>query len=227
MLSSNRSLKLRGHLSLAVVILVIALISGGCSDQEDPAITTQLVPILRELGGKDFEAHDSPAALAKDASLTIVGTVESVKDGRVFGAGPTRADEPVFFNATFAIRVETVVSSKVDIQEGEIIYMEIARSKETPVEEIRDATAEGQRVILFLDDYTEGIETFPIIEAGGIPDGATIYAPYADGLLVEDIKSGALVGGFEPLEKMPTNWQKKTESVKEFLTTNFPNATPP
>jgi len=48
--------------------------------------------MMRSIGKSlDYDLHDSPASLGSTASVTLVGTVADVADGRVFGAGETAA----------------------------------------------------------------------------------------------------------------------------------------
>ncbi len=51
--------------------------------------------------------------------------------------------------------------------------------------------------------------TFPVIEkAQSIPDGATVFAPYTDGFILEDQTSGTLVGGLDSFERMPRHGER-------------------
>src|SRR5699024_1452678 len=114
----------------------------------------------------------------------------------VFGVGPTRETEPVFLNVTLTVHVENVLEGDPSLIDGNQVFVELSRSKEYPVERFRESIPINQRLILFLSDYSEGLGSFPLIEkASSIPEGSVIFAPYAEGLLVEDSETGAIIGG--------------------------------
>ncbi len=175
----------------------------------------------------DYDPHDSPADLGDRASVTVTGTITAVDDGRVFGVGPTRHDEPAFLHLTLTVQVDRVLAGNKSLIRDGLVYVEIARTKELPVETFRNATPENQRLVLFLDDYTEGMRTFPVIEeAPSIPDGAPVLAPYAEGFLIEDTTSGELIGGFEDLAELPAAWSEASTTIDSFTATHFPNRGP-
>jgi hypothetical protein len=224
------------HLALAVCLTVaVALGASACGSggNETAADETraaagsgEVVSVLRDLGaGMDYTTHSSPGELGARATLTVVGEVIAVDDGRVFGVGPTRDTEPVFLNVTLTVRVDGVLAGDKALARDGVVYVEVSRTKVTSVESFRRATPANQRVILFLGDYSEGPGTFPLIEkAPSIPDGATIFASYADGFLLEDRASGEVVGGFDSLELMAPAWRKGIDSVESFIATHFPAA---
>ena len=173
----------------------------------------------------DYQPHNSPGELGARATLTVVGEVTAINDGRVFGSGPSRDNEPVFLNVTLTVRVARVLAGDETLVRDGLVYVEIARTKVTSVESFQRATPANQQVVLFLDDYSGGLGTFPLIEkAPSIPDGATVFAPYADGFLLEDRSSGELIGGFDPLEEMAPAWSESIESVESFTAEHFPAA---
>ena len=99
--------------------------------------------------------------------------------------------KPAFLNLTYTVQVESVLGGDESLVRDGLVYVEIGRTKEFPIKTIRMATPKNQRLVLFLDDYTEGLGTFPVIEkAPSIPDGAPVLSPYADGFLIEDVSSG-------------------------------------
>lgn len=187
--------------------------------------THALASILRELSkGVDYEPHKSPRELAERAELTVVGEVISVDEGRVFGIGPTREAEPVFLNVAITVKVDRVLAGNEALVQKGLVFVEIARTKAISINSLRNATPTKQRVILFLGDYSEGMVTFPVIEkAQSIPDGATVFAPYADGFILEDQTSGTLVGGLDSFERMAPAWRKGTVSVDTFIEEHFPS----
>lgn len=181
--------------------------------------------ILRELGeGLDYQGHASPEALAARASVTVVGVVESVDEGRAFGPGPTRDVEPVFLNATLRVRVERVLGGDASAVRDGKLFVELARTKVVSTESLRQKHQPQQRLVLFLDDYTSG-PGFRLLDRGAsIPAGARVFAPYADGLLVEDGDAGRVIGGFVSLDSYPAAWREGTENLAAFLATHFPAA---
>ena len=180
---------------------------------------------MRSIGESfDFDTHDSPAILGDEASLTVIGTVTSVADGRVFGVGDTRETEPAFLNATLTVKVESILGGDETLIQDGFVHVEIARSRELPVEVFQKAMPVNQRLVLFLDDYTEGFTTFQLIEAAPtIPNGAPVLAPYTDGFLIESVSTGELIGGFEPLDALPPAWSQGTSTIDSFKTQHFPS----
>lgn len=220
---------------MACVAVTILFGAGACTSaganvaSNNPgaeASTASVVSILRDMGGSmDYDTHDSPGVLASDATLTVLGTVTAVDDGRVFGVGPTRDTEPVFLNITLTVQVDRVLAGDASLVRDDAVYVELARTKITSVESVRNAIPAKQQVVLFLDDYSAGPGTFPLLEKSRpIPDGSTVFAPYADGFLLEDQASGDLVGGFVPLDDMPLAWREGTASTQSFITKNFPTS---
>src|SRR5262245_42351789 len=187
------------------------------SGQAAAASTESFVSILRELR-QDYEPHSSPGELGDEATLTVVGTVTAIDDGRVFGVGPTRDTEPVFLNVTLTVRVETMLAGDKSLIHNDVVHVELPRSKMTSISTFQRTIPINQRLVLFLDDYTEGLGTFPLIEkAPTVPAGEPVFAPYAEGLLLEDSVTGEVVGGYEPLDDLPPAWHHGITSVNAFL----------
>ena len=232
MLGSRNSIRFPHKVTIALIALVLtATACGGANDNSadsSPSNATDsdaLVSVMRSIGESlDYDLHDSPANLGDKASLTVIGTVTDVADGRVFGVGETRETEPAFLNLTLTVQVESVLQGDESLIQDGLVYVEIGRTKELPVETFQRATLENQRLVLFLDDYTEGLETFPVIEkAPSIPDGAPVLSPYADGFLIEDVSSGELIGGFDDLDELPPAWSEGTTTVDSFTAEHFPS----
>lgn len=218
----------------AVALVALSLTAAACGGSDDNSADASpindtnskaMVSVMRDLGnGLDYEPSDSPAFLGDLASLTIVGTVKDVADGRVFGVGETRDTEPAFLNVTLTVEVASVLRGDESLIQDGLVYVEIARSKEFPVESFQSATPVNQRLLLFLDDYTEGPKTFPVIEeAPTIPEGAPVLYPYTDGFLIEDASTGELIGGFEDLDDLAPAWSEGTMSINSFTAEHFPS----
>lgn len=231
MLGSRNSTRFPQKVTTALIALALtATACGGTNDDSadtspsSAAGSDALVSVMRSIGESlDYALHDSPAKLGDKASLTVIGTVTGVADGRVFGVGETRETEPAFLNLTLTVRVESVLQGDESLIRDGLVYVEIGRTKELPVETFQSATPENQRLVLFLDDYTEGLQPFPVIEeALSIPDGAPVLAPYADGFLIEDVSSGKLIGGFGDLDELPPAWSEGTTTVDSFTAGHFP-----
>lgn len=232
MLGSRNSIRFPHKVTIALVALILtATACGGAngnSADSSPSNATgsdALVSVMRSIGESfDYDLHDTPANLGGKASLTVIGTVIDVADGRVFGAGETQETEPVFLNLTLTVQVERVLRGDESLVQDGLVYVEISRTKELLVETFQGATPENQRLVLFLDDYTEGLGSFPVIEeAPSIPVGAPVLSPYADGFLIEDVSSGELIGGFDDLDELPPAWNKGTTTVDSFMAEHFPS----
>ncbi|WP_419926116.1 hypothetical protein [Candidatus Poriferisocius sp.] len=217
---------------MMIALIGLVLVASACGEGSDnsagssPGHATDsgaLVSVMRSIGESlDYGLHDSPAILGDKASLTVIGTVADVADGRVFGVGETRDTEPAFLNLTLTVKVESVLGGDESLVQDGLVYIEIARTKELPVETFQRAVPVNQRLVLFLDDYTEGLTPFRVVEkASSIPDGAPVLSPYADGFLIEDVSSGELIGGFDHLDELPPAWKEGTGTVDSFKAEHF------
>lgn len=183
---------------------------------------TTFIPFLRSIGeGNQYKVHQSPPELSTEADLTVLGTIRSVGDGRVFGHGPTRDDEPVSLNLTYTVEVNRVLAGDTKLVRDGLVYVELPRSKYQTVDAANRALPSNQRVVLFLSDYTEGMGWPFSAPSPVVPDGAPTLAPYTEGFLVEDQTSKSLVGGLEPLDQLPPAWRENTGTVAQFVSANF------
>ena len=129
---------------------------------------------------------------------------------------------PMESAVTLTVKVESVLGGDESLIRDGLVYVELDRTKELPVESFRKATPVNQRLVLFLDNYTAGLRTFPVIKkASSIPDGAPVLAPYTEGFLIEDVSTGELVGGLDPLDQLPPAWKNGTRSIDRFKATHF------
>ncbi len=230
MLGSNSSIRFPHKVTIALVALgLTATACGGANDNSasssprNAADSDALVSVMRSIGESlDYDPHESPTILGGKASVTVIGTVANVADGRVFGVGETRDTEPAFLNLTYTVQVESILGGDESLIRDGLVYVEISRTKEFPIETFKKAMPKNQRLVLFLDDYTEGLGTFPVIEkAPSISDGAPVLSPYADGFLIEDVSSGELIGGFDDLDELPPAWSEGTTTVDSFKAAHF------
>lgn len=211
--------------AIAAALVAAAIITPAIWSSNGPdglrASTEAFVSTLHHVNS-DYEPSASPQDLAADATLTVTGTVTSVDDGRVFGTGPDRDTEPVFLNATLTVAVDDVLAGDRSLVHDSTVYVEVPRSPEVSIATIQRTLPKDQKVLLFLDDYTEGPGSFPQLESSpAIPDGETVFAPYTDGFLLEDQTSGAIVGGLEPLDSLPPEWQNGAQSLDSYLQAHF------
>jgi len=216
------------------VVLMIAVIvaTTACGGGQDESVgvfspvtadSDGLISLMRDIGqGFDYQPHSSPAVLGNSASITVIGTVVDVADGRVFGVGESRKTEPAFLNLTYTVKVESVVEGDQSLVRDGRVYVEIPRTKAHSVKSFQDAIPKNQRLLLFLDDYTAGLRAFPVVEqAPSIPAGAPVLAPYTEGFLIEDVASGRLIGGFEDLSNLALAWSEGTTTLDKFKATHF------
>lgn len=192
------------------------------SPEPEVAVPTSFVSFLRSIGeGNQYKIHQSPAELSIEADLTVLGTIRSVGDGRVFGYGPTRNDEPVNLNLTYIVRVDRILAGDATLVQDGLAYIELPRPKCQTIDAASRALPSNQRVILFLDNYSDGLG-WPFTAASPIvPDGAPTLAPYTEGFLVEDPNTKSLVGGLESLDQLPPAWREHDATVAQFVSANF------
>lgn len=191
------------------------------------AKTDDLITILRAIGsGVDFAPSKSPEDLASRASLTVLGTISAVVDGRVFGVGPSVQIEPAFRTIGMMVKIERIVAGDETLLEDDTAYVEMIRPKSLSIESVAAATPDGQRALLFLDDYSDGPRPFSLLQDSAIGRRGAVFAPYIDGFLLENQASGAVTGGLEPLEEMGPNWLRDITSLNSFVETHFPVGSP-
>ena len=81
----------------AIALIALALVATACGGANDSSLGSSsnsaadsdaLVSVMRGIGDSlDYDLHSTPAELGDKASLTVIGTVKDVSDGRVFGVG--------------------------------------------------------------------------------------------------------------------------------------------
>ncbi|MFC6704917.1 hypothetical protein [Flexivirga alba] len=192
------------------------------SSEPTVAQPASFVPFLRSIGeGNQYQIHQSPTELSTEADLTVLGTIRSVGDGRVFGHGATRDDEPVNLNLTYAVHVDRVLAGDASLVRDGFVYVELPRSKYQTIEAADRALPVNQRVVLFLGDYSEDMGWPLTAPSPVVPEGAPTLAPYTEGFLVEDQTSKSLIGGLESLDQLPSAWSEHDGSLAQFVSANF------
>lgn len=214
----SSSLRFRRFLTVASVLAVAALggfgvVSDAAGSGEDPPASTageaqpEFVTLLRG-NNLDFVPQGSPEELARTADLTVVGTIEEISEGRAFGA--TADSGPIWFHIILTIEVDQVLAGDTSALVDGQIYVEIPRTESQTVDTYRRSVELGQPLALFLDDATDlrmGDDDAPITPAPDIPRDARIFAPYAEGLILESETTGELIGGFVDLNDLEASWQ--------------------
>jgi hypothetical protein len=183
--------------------LGVAAVGCGNEDQVRAANPASFVQILRS-SNLDFEPQGSPTALAKKAALTVVGTIEDVAEGRAFAT--TETSGPIFLTIVLTIRVDQVLGGDETAVKDGLIYVELDRIEAQTADDYRATIPKDQRAVLFLDERTNVNQGGPVTPAKGIPDGARIFAPYAEGVVLQDDSNGGVVGGFEDLNELGADW---------------------
>ena len=231
MLGSNQQREGVDRSGFIRAVLIFAILLSACGQDSRRQQTSarpvsktshELVSVLRSIGDTiDFERSTSPSELASRASLSVVGTITEVIDGRVFGIGPGRDDEPAFFNIGMTIAIDSVIGGDKTLINDGMVYLEIVRPKSLAIDDVRRATPNRQRVILFLDDYSEGLKPFQLIAESSAGKHANTLAPYADGFLLEDANSGTVIGGLSSLDESTPTWRQATSSIEAFVAKHF------
>lgn len=167
------------HLALAVIAAVMAACASVPIAAEtrhaDPADAANRFANLLQSGVRyDYDPFDTPSDQRDAADLVVVGTIAEVVPGRQLPLGRAAT------HANLVIAVQEIIrGSKPDVK---TVYVEVELGSGIPVADVRDAAPVGQRLILFLDDRTDikGLDG-----ETGRPSGASIYAPFVQGMIVE------------------------------------------
>jgi hypothetical protein len=230
MTGSNGLVRWRSRRFRVALIALILISTGLAIGQRRPTVpasesaaprepsTSDLAGFLRALGrGIDFEPSDSPDDLASRSSVTVSGTIKEIVDGRVFGVGSSRDVEPRFLTIGILVKVEQVLSGDRSLLADDSVYLEISRSKDVSIQSVQRATPVDQRVLLFLDDYSQGPKPFSLVQESSIGPRQVVFAPYTEGFLLEDRTTGAVTGGLESIDELGPAWQRDRASFDRFV----------
>ena len=129
--------------------------------------------------GYDYEPFDTPALVGQAADLVIVGRAVDVVEGRTLSGGRDRAQ------LNLVVKVQDVKRGPAQIDE--LVFVELDRPSGVTASQLARSIPPG-RFLLFLDDRTDvdatGDET-------GRPAGAPVFAPFVQGMIIEDATTWA------------------------------------
>lgn len=182
---------------MVATAVAVSLVIGACDGRTVTGDADEMTTTLRAVH-YEFTAHESPKALLDEAALTAVGRVVGVTDGRAFTM-PGDADSER--TAHLHIAVDQVLGGKA---ETDTIRVEIPLDTRHSIEGVGEA-AVGLRMLVFLSDYTVINDTRTIAYPDDLTKHDTVYAPYADGVIIED-EDGGLLGGFVDLAELGPGW---------------------
>lgn len=167
-----------------VTVLIVACFTAGgvaaCGQSGDPSGTspesesrTDIVPdvdfvtFLRQTNSFDYEPTSNPAEVRELSDIAVLGTIESVEDGRVVGE-PGRGAQ---YFVRYGIRPEVIQGTK----DTQTVYFELRRPDNVGVRYYQAGLSVGTRVFLAGENLSSESES----------DGMITYSPLPEGLFIE------------------------------------------
>lgn len=172
-----------------VVMACSASTAGSSATAESSGLSPQeFASLLQRNAQYDYDPFESPRAQRDAADLVVLGTVTKMQPGRSFPYSGTQLN--------LVVEVVEVIKGKSD----ELVYVEVEFGEDEMSATIERSGLDG-RVVMFLDDRTD-------VEAddgmAGRPDGAPIYAPYVQGLIMEADR--AWISGLDDSKEWAPSW---------------------
>lgn len=227
-------MKRRARLLLAAILLVGVSACGGpqgppatASEGADTSATgdVQAFVAAMQVASNDYEPAESPAALALDSDLVVVGTIAGVQRGQSYA--PLPGVNPEVVTSVLEIEVSDVVAGDESLVLDGAVFVQIEHPAMIGTGD--GATGEGGggwvsfdlsafaatvpvgvSGAFFLTDVTrEPLWDTVIDEGAGRPSGAPLLAAQVQGFLLEG-PDGALVSVNEGLQNMPAAWRALT-----------------
>lgn len=167
----------------AVACLALASASFACGGESN----TEVSGPRPELGvNADYDPASSPADLAQESDLVIVGEAGDPHTGRMFGPAPNSPE--TLTTIVVPIKVNSVEAGTLPPGSDGTVYLEVLASSGQPTESINDGL-EGRDGIFYLTKFPDNVPaSAELLDAdAGRPAGQPLYrATTPQGLLVEN-----------------------------------------
>lgn len=212
--SGRLSLWQRGALAAGVALLTACSpATAPGTGQQPPAASASAACIqdcrLFRFIDYDYEPAETPAVLAGQVDLVVIGSVVDIRPGRSTGA-----DDPLP-HVVVSLQVEKALRGPTTRVPKDLVFVELPVPSLKARAEVGASLPRGSRLALFVSDHTDLDDDNPVHDQdAGRPVGSRLFAPAAQGLLRElpagtGSRSGSrLVGGFVDLETQPEAWKQ-------------------
>jgi hypothetical protein len=173
------------------------------TEGESAGTTDEFVALLRS-NPASWDPIDTPGQLAREAKLTILGTVLSAGPG--VGYFLQGDSEPTAPTLLLRVRVDKRLAG-VLAAKGEIVNILVLHAPVTPVSAFVKAIPRQQRGVFFLYPMTDmfgedGFAKFP----EGLSESSVLYSPHPQGMILENSQTGVLTGAEIRNNEFPRGW---------------------
>jgi hypothetical protein len=205
--------------------LATAVVVGGRDGDSSPAKgsgAAKLASLAASGIAVDYTPLASPKDAVGEADLIVEGAVTDVVDGiGLQYADPLYTERSADTYATFVVTVTRVISGDAaKVKDGKV-YVEVLKSRATPISALAGANTEPNAVLV-LDDITtwQPSRDARVTRPPAVPSSAPLYAPYADGLWLQGPADVKMVGVHAEPGELPSAWgaPRTTSEVAAALT---------
>jgi hypothetical protein len=214
--------------SLALALAAAVVVGGG--DEDSSPVKSSGVTKLVSLAASGVEVDYTPLASPKEAvgeaDLVVEGTVTDIVEGiGLQFADPLYTERSADTYATFVVTVTRVISGDASkVQDGKV-YVEILKSRATPISALAGANTQPNAVLV-LDDITawQPSSDAKVTRPAAVPSSAPLYAPYTDGLWLQGPSDAEMLGLHVGRDELPSPWgqPRTTSDVAAALTQAAP-----
>ncbi len=178
-------------------ISCVTVLSACTSEETATSYSTQ--QSVEQFVGTDFDYDPlrSPAELAKQSRLVVVGTIERVQEGRVETI-PQNKSIPGVSTIVLVLRSVTAVAGEVDEGTDGFVYVELPNPGGRGTDAYRNGLRAGSSVVAYLVPASdgapaEGVDVGIADPKAGRPDGQALYAPSGPQAIVLKYENNPLV----------------------------------
>jgi hypothetical protein len=193
----------------AAVAGVLAVGGYGGSSPESAAPLSRL--LTRDMH-VDFTPLASPRDAVAKADLVVRGRLAAITDGvTAVYADPLLTQRAAGSYLTFVVDVAEVLSGDAGrVSEGRV-YLRVRRSPAVTLEAVR-ALNTNPEVLLVLADVTSDVPhpSARYVRPASVPDGASLFAAYTDGVWLQDDGDAVMHGLGAHLDELSPAWQGVT-----------------
>jgi hypothetical protein len=198
--------------ALVLFALVVAPILVGCGGDPPPEQPSSAVGRFVSLTNSginiDYEPLASPQDAVSQADLIVEGALADVVDGiGLTYPDPRYTARRAGAYATFVVTVDRVLSGDPAKVLGGRVYVTVDKSSAADIGELAGANPQP-RIVTVLSDIT-GWTPAPDVRVDrpdAVPAGATLYAPYTDGIWLQGAADTLMYGLYADPGELAAPW---------------------
>lgn len=209
-----RAFKAKSVALLAIPVLFLSGCGGeaNVSDVPEEKDASDFITLVKNTGTRDFEPYESPAVMLEETTLAVHGKIASVSEGRRYDLGGIPQ-----YNVMIGISPDEVIKEDPN-RRGEMVYFELPRPENVPVDTYAAKLPLGTEIALFAYPWDD--PGFELLDRGAGPEPtASVYGPIAQGLWIngkEGLESvlteeGVSTGEWSGVESWETLEEAATE----------------